>query len=63
MSPIEGLDSDLTPSGQTLGTLAYMAPGQLRYGNIYQRVDLYEVGFMILDLFIGCRVYERIHHR
>ncbi len=54
--------SDLTQSGGLVGTLAYMAPEQLRGQNTDYRVDIYALGCVVYEMFTGCPPFESIDH-
>ena len=46
-------ETRLTRTGETIGTIAYMAPEQLRHGEIDQRVDLWSLGVVLHELLTG----------
>jgi len=49
-------ETDLTATGMTLGTPAYMAPEQLRSANVDPRADLYSVGASLFEAATGRRL-------
>lgn len=50
--------STKTSTGVLKGKLAYMAPEQLRFRKIDQRVDLWALGVVLFELVAGRRLYE-----
>lgn len=50
--------SFVTEPGRVLGTLAYMAPEQLRHGGGDHRVDLYAVGVCLFEILSGSRPHH-----
>ena len=48
-------DSALTQTGQMIGTPAYMAPEQLRSGEVTSRSDIYSLGVVIFEMLAGRR--------
>jgi len=53
-----GRDERLTAQGKILGTPAYLAPEQIRGGQIDERADLYAVGVMLYEALAGRRPHE-----
>ena len=51
------VDSDLTATGERVGTPAYMAPEQLRGGGAGPRADLYAVGATLFEAATGQRLH------
>ena len=46
-------DSRLTRPGQTLGSMDYMAPEQIRGGDIGPQTDVYGLGCVVFECFVG----------
>jgi serine/threonine protein kinase/tetratricopeptide (TPR) repeat protein len=44
-----------TQPGGVVGTIAYMAPEQVRSGNLDQRTDIYAFGLIVYDMLLGVR--------
>jgi serine/threonine protein kinase/tetratricopeptide (TPR) repeat protein len=49
--------SSLTPTGQMVGTIAYMAPEQLDGGDITPATDIYALGLVIYEMVAGRRPF------
>ncbi|HSO33198.1 MAG TPA: serine/threonine-protein kinase, partial [Labilithrix sp.] len=49
----------VTRDGEIKGKLAYMAPEQLRAGEVDRRADLYATGVMLWELVTGRRLFHR----
>jgi hypothetical protein len=52
-----GRDESLTSTGKLIGTLAYMAPEQMRREPIDQRVDVWALGVIGVELLCGSRPF------
>ncbi|MCH9671756.1 MAG: protein kinase [Gammaproteobacteria bacterium] len=48
---------ELTSAGVRLGTLAYMAPEQLRAEDVDQRADIWALGSILFEMLVGRRVF------
>jgi len=51
-------DSELTSTGQLIGTPAYMAPEQLRARRVDQRADIYGAGATLFEVATGTRLND-----
>jgi len=47
-----------TDTGQTKGKFGYMAPEQLRSGNLDRRADIYSVGVVLWEALVGRTLFE-----
>ena len=53
------LHTDLTKTGQFMGTIDYVAPEQIKGGQIDGRADVYSLGCVLYECITGSRPFER----
>ncbi len=49
---------NLTKEGRIIGTMAYMSPEQLQYGEVDERSDLFSVGIVLYEMLTGIHPFE-----
>lgn len=58
IAKLANVESNLTKTGMTLGTAAFLAPEQIRGGAIDQRVDQFSFGVLAYELIVGRRPFR-----
>ncbi len=58
IAKVAGVDTQLTQTGTTLGTPAYLSPEQLRGDTVDNRSDIYSFGVLAFELMTYRRLYD-----
>jgi serine/threonine protein kinase len=56
------LDNKMTQTGQTMGTVRYMAPEQVRGKGVDERTDLYAMGISLYEAVLGAPPFDAESH-